>query len=382
MSGVQQKERGRPLAAFAVFLGAWLLLRLATWEPLLAPIEHDASLPEALLAEGRDAPSSPIQDNRLSTKQAKAIPMPALTDGQLGNQSSATDANWHSLPVAPSSDMPLEPARPSADPSVAVGHQLLWAAAMAHLPPPHLLTGEAVTPTRLPSRGAEQSPKRDRWSLDAWAFWREGSDNVSTTVGRAPVYGASQAAAVLRYRLAPSSPRDPRAYVRAYKALVANGESEVAAGLSARPLAGLPLRAHAEVRATHYSSGTEVRPAAFVTTELDPIDLPAGLRAEIYGQGGYVGGEGKTAFADGQLHVLRNLADFDLGGLDQGKVSLGGGAWAGAQKGGNRVDLGPSMRLDLSIGETPARLSVDWRERVAGDAEPDSGVAVTLSTRF
>ncbi|SMQ62394.1 hypothetical protein SAMN06297468_0694 [Altererythrobacter xiamenensis] len=382
MSGKQRSERGRPLAAFAVFIGAWLLLRLATWEPLLVPIEHASSLPEALLAEGRDPSPFPIREDRLSERQVEARQAPALTDRPLGRPSVSIDADWQKLPAALSNEMPLEPARPSVEPSVAVGHQLLWAAAMAHLPPPHRLNGEAVTPTRLPSRVAEQSRKRDRWSLDAWAFGREGSENVSSTVGRAPVYGASQAAAVLRYRLAPSNPRDPRAYVRAYRALVANGESEVAAGLSARPLARLPLRAHAELRATHYSSDTEVRPAAFVTTELDPIALPAGLRAEVYGQGGYVGGEGETAFADGQLHVLRGLGGFDLGVFDQGKVSLGGGAWAGAQKGSSRVDLGPSMRLDLSIGETPARLSVDWRERVAGDAQPDSGVAVTLSTRF
>lgn len=321
-------------------------------------------------------------DSLRSRRPTEARPTAALNGRPLGSPALSIDANWQNLPAAPLREMPLEPASPSVEPSVAVGHQLLWAAAMAHLPPPHRLTGEAVTPTRLPSRVAEQSRKQDRWSLDAWAFWREGSENASTTVGRAPVYGASQAAALLRYRLAPSNPRDPRAYVRIYKALVTKGESEVAAGLSARPLAGLPLRAHAEIRATHYSNDTEVRPAAFVTTELDPVVLPAGIRAEIYGQGGYVGGESKSAFADGQLHVLRDLGAFDLGVFDLGKVSLGGGAWAGAQKGSSRVDLGPSMRLDLSIGETPARLSVDWRERVAGDAAPDSGVAVTLSTRF
>jgi hypothetical protein len=40
------------------------------------------------------------------------------------------------------------------------------------------------------------------------------------------------------------------------------------------------------------------------------------------------------------------------------------------------------MRVDLTIGEVPARISLDWRERVAGDAAPDSGIAATISTRF
>ena len=253
---------------------------------------------------------------------------------------------------------------------------------MAHLPRPEALAGGPVSPTRLPRKASEKPAAQDRWTLDAWAFWRDGSASDTAAQGRAPVYGASQAAAVLRYRIDPSNARDPRAYVRAYRALVSNGESELAAGLSARPLAGLPLRAHGELRVTRFASGTSLRPAAFVTSELEPIALPAGLRAEAYGQAGYVGGSDETAFADGPLHVMRDVAEFDLGLVERSRVSLGGGAWAGAQKGSSRVDLGPSMRLDLNIGETPARLSVDWRERVAGNAEPDSGVAVTLSTRF
>jgi hypothetical protein len=40
------------------------------------------------------------------------------------------------------------------------------------------------------------------------------------------------------------------------------------------------------------------------------------------------------------------------------------------------------MRIETRIADTPARLSVDWRQRIAGDAEPGSGLAVTLSTRF
>ena len=81
--------------------------------------------------------------------------------------------------------------------------------------------------------------------------------------------------------------------------------------------------------------------------------------------------------ADGKLHVLRSVHSFDLG-----EVSGGAAAWGGAQKDAERIDLGPSVRFDLSIGEAPARLSVDYRQRVAGEAEPPSGVVVTLSTRF
>lgn len=208
-------------------------------------------------------------------------------------------------------------------------------------------------------------------------MWREGSGATAISQGRVPSYGASQAGAVLRYRLATRSGNEPHAYVRAYRALISRGESELAPGLSVRPLAGLPLRAHAELRVTDRSSGTDLRPAVLVTTELPPRALPAGMRAEMYVQGGYVGGSYATAFADGQLHVLRDVEQFDLG-----RLSLGAGLWAGAQKGASRTDLGPTMRLDLNIGQVPARLAVYYRARVAGDAEPGSGAAVTLSTRF
>ena len=64
------------------------------------------------------------------------------------------------------------------------------------------------------------------------------------------------------------------------------------------------------------------------------------------------------------------------------RLSLGAGSWGGIQRDASRLDVGPTLRLDLTVGEVPARVSVDWRERVAGDAAPESGVAATLSTRF
>ncbi len=64
------------------------------------------------------------------------------------------------------------------------------------------------------------------------------------------------------------------------------------------------------------------------------------------------------------------------------RLSLGAGAWGGAQDGAHRVDVGPTMRLDVTLGAVPARVLLDWRERVEGDAGPGSGAAVTLSTRF
>ena len=375
--------RGRPLAMLVVILLAWTITRIAMWE---TPWPKLNAIAPTLLAGGSSAPES----------QADSV-APANTP----SQSSGTNAWQGYAPLPPGASVPVEglsPAQPvhpmglngshssyvMIDGGTPSGHQAMWLAAMSHMPVPVFADHSWVGATLPRHQQPEGQSDPDRWSVDAWAFWRQGSDAALASQGRAPTYGASQAGAVLNYRLAPSAKRDPRAYVRVYRALIDGGESELAAGLSARPVAKLPIRAHAELRATERGggNGTDMRASAFVTTELAPVQLPLGARAEIYAQAGYVGGKDATAFADGQLHILRDLAEFDLADAKPAQFSVGAAAWGGAQEGAQRVDVGPSVRVDLTIGAVPTRLSVDYRERVAGSAEPDSGAAVTLSTRF
>ncbi|MEL7219069.1 MAG: hypothetical protein AAGK01_11650, partial [Pseudomonadota bacterium] len=121
---------------------------------------------------------------------------------------------------------------------------------------------------------------------------------------------------------------------------------------------------------------------AFLATEIPPQKLPFDFSLEAYGAGGYVAGNASTYFLDGQAAVTRELARISQPGLGSGTVSLGAAVWGGAQDGAQRVDIGPTLRFDVNIGEVPARVSVDYREKIAGDAEPDSGVAATVSTRF
>ncbi|MGC1269314.1 MAG: hypothetical protein WA842_01820, partial [Croceibacterium sp.] len=102
-----------------------------------------------------------------------------------------------------------------------------------------------------------------------------------------------------------------------------------------------------------------------------------GARAEGYVQAGYVGGDYATGFVDGQARVDRPLL-----ALRGAELSAGGAVWDGAQKGAARLDIGPSATLAFRIGETRSRLAVDYRFRVAGDAQPASGPALTLSAGF
>jgi hypothetical protein len=58
--------------------------------------------------------------------------------------------------------------------------------------------------------------------------------------------------------------------------------------------------------------------------------------------------------------------------LGAANLRVGVGAWGGAQNGVNRLDVGP-LRLSWFGGHTGARLAVDWRVRVEGNAQPTSG---------
>jgi len=248
---------------------------------------------------------------------------------------------------------------------------------------PGLPSSSSSSPPFLPAPPPSSAqPRTDRWSIDAWAFWRQGSGATPVSQGRVPIYGASQAGGVLQYRLAPGGPHDPRLYARAYKALVQDGERELALGASARPLGRVPVRVAGEVRYTDAAFSDSWRPAAFAMSELPPIRLPLAVQLDAYGQAGWVGGPQPTFFADGQANLTRELPHLGRLTDDRLRLSFGAGAWGGAQEDAQRIDVGPTLRLDMGVGGVPARISLDWRLRVAGDASPGSGVAATLATGF
>lgn len=232
----------------------------------------------------------------------------------------------------------------------------------------------------LPTAGTEAR----RWSGDGWLLWRQGGVGYNLPGAGLPgasltsgAYGGSQAGLVLRYRLAPSSALRPTLYLRASTGLHYPRGEELAAGFVLRPLGKLPVAVMGEGRVTRTTSGTVVRPAVALVSELPPAKLPLGLRGEAYGQAGWVGGKDQTPFIDGQVRIEKPV-------VRSGSVELrlGAGAWGGAQKGASRLDLGPTATLDLPIGPVGSRLSADYRFRVSGNAAPGSGVAVTLSAGF
>lgn len=387
--------RGQPLVAFLLLLGGWVAVRAMVWnggsgvkmplEPIAPLLQAEAQVPAAapvadtasVEAASRPAPPPPPSawpEAPFAPHPARLAPPPA--------------PRWPSAPLPPAaSQVPQPSVRTAPVPAhVTAGHQLLWMAALSNLPLPRgviarpaAFLSPAAPASPASSAPAQPAPRGDRrWSADAWLLLRQGG-SVPSAGGLAPAtYGASQAGAVVRYRLAPTSQHRPTLYLRGSAALNGSREHEAALGASARPIAGLPVAAAIEGRVNRQPSGTRVRPAAFAYTELPPVALPGGSRGELYAQAGYVGGNFASAFVDGQLRVDRRVLQ-----LGRGELRAGGGVWGGAQKGASRLDLGPAATVNMPLGESAgARLGVDWRFRVAGDAAPSSGPALTLSAGF
>lgn len=218
-----------------------------------------------------------------------------------------------------------------------------------------------------------------RWTMDSWVLLRGGTGAVAQAPGAAS-YGGSQAGAVLRFRPGGAA-ADGYAYVRTSAAIKApGGDRELAAGIGLRPKRAVPLRLLAEARLQDSGVGpAHIRPVVSMVTELPWRELPAGFRGEAYGQAGYAAGRDATAFFDVQALVDRAVVQ----GTGMPEVRVGAGLWAGGQKGAARMDVGPRVSIPLHLGAAAAaRIAVDWRFRVAGNARPPSGPALTIATSF
>ena len=373
MTTTVARRQGQPVLFLGLLFGGWCLLRVLTWQN---PWPDELVLPEALRFAEIDLPTQGVP-----RAQAGAFLAAEPSEARAGRA-----AGFALLLPRRASETSAVPV-PQPDYAAhfdthrrALGHNLLFAAGMAYLPMPRSVAAALDRPQVAHSArlaAPEQRPG-SAWRVDAWVLLREGGTSLIGGGERPASYGADQIGAVLAYRLAPGSAHAPAAYARVTHALAEGGEADVALGLRAQPLPGVPLAVHAEGRLTYRPGhAAEIRPAAFVAGGFDSLTLPAGISARGYGQAGYVGGEFATAFVDGALVAERPIARFDLG-----TVSLGAGAWGGAQRGAARLDLGPSVSVALELGGAPARIEADYRWRVAGRAEPGNGGALTVSTGF
>lgn len=360
---VSAPSRGQPLRFLVILAIGWLGLRFAFWESPLPDLLEPVAAP--VLAAAKAGGAKPLLSNQ------QQVARPAASLARL---------------VPPPSDLAppllLRVATKQVTPRPLASFGVLL--------PPVVMAGQPGAPALQRERGSPAPPlaqanarntdvpsQQRRLTFDGWLYWRDGSGDYGQFANGPAQLGGSQAGAILSYRLDAASPIHPTAYLRATQAIGGVGESELAFGVKLRPVASVPIDIHAEARVFATGGTTEIRPAVLATGGFDHATLPQGLKARGYGQAGYVGGEFKTGFVDGQVVIDRPIIN-----SGQGSLSIGAGTWGGAQRGASRLDVGPSASISLPIQRASVRISADYRVRVAGDAQPATGPAVTLSTSY
>lgn len=337
--------RGRPLRFLALVTSGWIGLRVAMlWPQIDTPEDVLRAIAPIPLAEA-DAPHRPV------------VPTPA--------PAAQVSPRWR-VAIARTAAAPRRRYR-SADPTrvaLALLGLVRYGDAQPVEPDAPLLPG-------LPRRSPPPPPPHvpSRWSASLWLVARGGSGLAPGTLGGQ--LGGSQAGVRVAYLL---DRRHRVALAGRVTTPLGNGLREAALGVEWQPTR-LPVRLLVEHRFA--LNGGRGGPAAGVVGGVGPVVLPAGFRLEAYGQAGVIRRVATEAYVDGAMRVAHPLTT--VGPL---RLDLGAGAWGAAQRGAARLDVGPSLGVVVPLGKQPVRLSLDWRQRVAGDARPGSGLALTLGADF
>lgn len=208
----------------------------------------------------------------------------------------------------------------------------------------------------------------DRLQLTAWALLRSQSAGVagSQSLASGGSLGASQAGARLTYNFT----RQVAATLRSSSDVGRRG-GELAAGVRIQPVAGIPVWIDAERRQRigHYGGGRSGF-ALFFESGVYDRSMPLRFMLDAYLQGGVVGFRSRDRFIDGGLTLTRPVYK---------QFSAGLGVWGGAQPGLSRLDAGPRVTMRV---RNNLRVHLDWRQRLAGNAQPGSGPAITLAGDF
>lgn len=330
-----------PLRFLVLVAGGWICVRAA----MLAP--------DWWTATGAAAPAVPLTGSSPAlppvAKMAATEPAPPLPL-RPGERRFATP--WiRTVAAAPPAPFELPAA-------TAAAFAAAPASALRAVPP----IGPAAGPNWVPERRAS------RWSGSAWLLAR---DDGGPALAPGGTLGGSQAGARLLYRLNRDAARPLALSARAYAPLDQVAGAEAAVGIDWRPSAEIPVHLLAERR---QALGGDGRSAFSLTVYGGVSDRPlgAGLTLDAYAQAGLVGLRSRDAFADGSVRIGRAV----------GPVDLGAAAWAAAQPGAERIDAGPQLRFRMPVEGATLTFSAEYRFRIAGDAAPGSGPALTLAAGF
>jgi len=215
---------------------------------------------------------------------------------------------------------------------------------------------------------SSMKPRLDRLQMSMWAMLRPQQAGIAgpQSLASGGSLGGSQAGARLIYNFT----RQIAATFRSSSDVGRRG-GEIAGGLRVQPVGGIPLWITAERRQRigQFGGGRSAF-AVFLEGGVWDRPMPLHFLLDTYLQAGVVGMRSRDKFVDGGLTLTRPVYK---------NFSAGLGVWGGAQPGVYRVDAGPrvSMRVRSNV-----RVHFDWRQRLAGNASPGSGPAVTLAGNF
>lgn len=347
----------------------WVLIRLASQFPgAIGPASQAppfAPSPDLVRQEVMLLPNQPLAVTTLrralppaTTEPAPLVlvarmeaPQTSLASGFMGEERHAWRLallqRFGTRPAAAVSALPLLPRRGNFAPGLALP---------APLP-------------RWPAATADR-----RWSLAVTSYWRGNDGTPAVGPDSAARLGGSQSTARLTYLVDRSLLL--RAYVRAAHTPGRRDELDVAVGVAVRPFKALPLDIHAERRTVVSGPGRDTT-LVYAAGGVDNQALPLNFRLSAYVQAGAADDGTVVGFADGAVTVQREVAA--RGGM---RLSLGTMMGAAVQPDARRIDAGPRATLVLPDVGQGAQIALDWRERVAGNARPGSGLAVTLAADF
>lgn len=212
--------------------------------------------------------------------------------------------------------------------------------------------------------GAPVAKRFDRLQLSAWALLR--GDWGPGALATGGTLGGSQVGARLTYNLSPAL----AASLRSSSSVGGIRYAEVAAGVRWKPLVDVPIALNLERRFALNRWGGRNAFALFAEGGLYQTPILGIANLDLYAQGGVVGFKSRDLFFDGGATFTRPVWK---------NWSAGVGAWGGVQPGLYRVDAGPRVTLDVGRG---IRVHADYRQRLAGEARPNSGPALTIAGDF
>lgn len=373
-SGPRAGRDAASLRFLMLCLGGWVLLRVGmTWNPTM-PTPPDAIRAPLVLPQASAVPAWREDGDAAAWRIVQAAPTRKISAVHSIPMLPQKPATSEKLPVAASEGGGFDANRHGL--RLALIAQLLPAATSAL---PKVSPAWLVTPPHSvgePGRGKPFWIQRAlaKWSFGGWLYLRDRSMGVPEGIAAAGQLGGSQAGLRLAYGFGDSGRL--RAYSRATMALRAPEQRELAFGAAFAPILRLPIDIAVEQRVAVGRKGRTAL-AVMATGGVSDVALPAGFRLDAYAQAGVVGARRRDGFADGAVVIDRRL-----GADERAPLRLGALAAGAIQPGASRIDVGPRLTVRLPDVGKGGRLALDWRQRIAGDARPESGLALTLAADF